>query len=61
MPEKTGIYTDWQTFKILEPVKPGLHVLNEIDLNELTEYIDWTFFFFSWKLSGKYPAIFNDP
>ena len=32
-----------------------------LDLNNLKDYIDWTFFFFSWKLSGKYPAIFNDP
>ena len=27
----------------------------------LKDYIDWTFFFFSWKISGKYPAIFRDP
>ena len=33
----------------------------ELDLKELAGYIDWTFFFFAWKLSGKYPAIFNDP
>ncbi len=31
------------------------------DLTDLVKYIDWTFFFFGWKLSGKYPAIFNDP
>ena len=30
-------------------------------LKNLSGYIDWTFFFFSWKISGKYPAIFNDP
>jgi 5-methyltetrahydrofolate--homocysteine methyltransferase len=53
--------TDWNSFRFFEPGKPGLHVLHEIDLNELLGYIDWTFFFFSWKLSGKYPAIFNDP
>ncbi len=58
---KNKYVTDWKTFRFAEPAKPGLHVLNEIDLNELTGYIDWTFFFFSWKLSGKYPAIFNDP
>jgi len=58
---KNKYITDWQTIKLSEPVKPGLHVLEEIDLNELSGYIDWTFFFFSWKLSGKYPAIFNDP
>ena len=58
---KNKYYINWQTFKPSEPLKPGLHVLNHIDLNELSGYIDWTFFFFAWKLSGKYPAIFNDP
>jgi 5-methyltetrahydrofolate--homocysteine methyltransferase len=58
---KNKYHTAWDTFQLFEPAKPGLHVLNGIDLNELTGYIDWTFFFFSWKLSGKYPAIFNDP
>jgi 5-methyltetrahydrofolate--homocysteine methyltransferase len=57
---KNKYITDWQAIKIVEPVKPGHHILSDIDLNELTGYIDWTFFFFSWKLSGKYPAIFND-
>jgi 5-methyltetrahydrofolate--homocysteine methyltransferase len=55
------LYTDWQSFKITDPLKPGLQVLNEIDLEELAGYIDWTFFFFAWKISGKYPAIFSDP
>jgi 5-methyltetrahydrofolate--homocysteine methyltransferase len=58
---KNKYVTDWQTIKLFEPVKPGLHVIHEIDLNELSGYIDWTFFFFAWKLSGKYPAIFSDP
>jgi 5-methyltetrahydrofolate--homocysteine methyltransferase len=58
---KNKYVTDWQTVKLTVPAKPGLHVLSEIDLNELSGYIDWTFFFFSWKLSGKYPAIFSDP
>lgn len=43
------------------PVNPGLHVIEEFDLEELYGYIDWTFFFFAWKISGKYPAIFSDP
>ena len=55
------LFTDWKNFKLFEPLKPGLHHLQEIDLNILANYIDWTFFFFSWKLSGKYPAIFSDP
>ncbi|MBE3084615.1 MAG: methionine synthase [Bacteroidetes bacterium] len=58
---KNKYVTDWQTIKLFEPGKPGLHILHEIDLNELARYIDWTFFFFAWKLSGKYPAIFSDP
>jgi 5-methyltetrahydrofolate--homocysteine methyltransferase len=53
--------TDWQTHKLFEPQKPGLHILYNIDLNVLSDYIDWTYFFFAWKISGKYPAIFTDP
>jgi len=58
---KNSFFTDWQTHKLFKPEKPGLHVLQDIDLNILKEYIDWTYFFFAWKISGKYPAIFNDP
>ena len=58
---KNKFSTDWQTIQLFEPEKPGLHVFQDIDLKELSGYIDWTFFFFAWKLSGKYPAIFNDP
>jgi len=53
--------TDWNTQNIFRPLKPGHHVINDIDLNELVKYIDWTFFFFAWKLTGKYPVIFSDP
>jgi len=58
---KNKYVTDWKTINLFEPEKPGLHVLHGIDINELVGYIDWTFFFFAWKLSGKYPAIFSDP
>ena len=53
--------TNWNSIKLAEPEKAGYHVINDIDLKELSKYIDWTFFFYAWKLSGKYPAIFNDP
>ncbi len=36
-------------------------MFDEYDLNELVDYIDWTPFFMSWDISGKYPAIFDDP
>jgi 5-methyltetrahydrofolate--homocysteine methyltransferase len=58
---KNSYKTDWKNYSIPEPLKPGSHLLPDIDLKTLTEYIDWTFFFFSWKISGKYPSIFSDP
>ncbi|MBZ2167971.1 methionine synthase [Marinobacter sp. F4216] len=47
-----------------EPPKPaftGIREFKDYDLNELVEYIDWTPFFISWDISGKYPAILEDP
>ncbi len=38
----------------------GVKVLKDIDLSLLSPYIDWTFFFHSWRLNGKYPQIFDD-
>jgi 5-methyltetrahydrofolate--homocysteine methyltransferase len=58
---KNKLKSDWGKFQPFTPLKPGYHLIKEIDLKELSGYIDWTFFFFSWKLSGKYPAIFSDP
>jgi 5-methyltetrahydrofolate--homocysteine methyltransferase len=53
--------TDWEKLALHEPKKPGIFVLHDIDLDELINYIDWTFFFYSWKIPGRYPAIFEDP
>jgi len=39
------------------PNKLGVTVLEELDLNEVRNYIDWTPFFMTWQLSGKYPLI----
>lgn len=58
---KNKFNTDWTKIVLHEPDKPGLHVFHDIDVIELIKYIDWTYFFFAWKLSGKYPAIFSDP
>jgi 5-methyltetrahydrofolate--homocysteine methyltransferase len=38
----------------------GTQRLGDIPISELTGYIDWTPFFATWELNGKYPAIFND-
>lgn len=45
------------------PVKPkfiGRKVFNDFDLEELLNYIDWTPFFKTWELAGKYPKILKD-
>jgi 5-methyltetrahydrofolate--homocysteine methyltransferase len=52
---------DWKKYDLFKPLKPGISIIKNFDLTELSKYIDWTFFFVAWKLSGKYPAIFNDP
>lgn len=52
---------DWKDFQAFEPNHVGIQVFNEIDLKELLPYIDWTPFFMSWQLAGKYPAILEDP
>ena len=43
------------------PARPGLHIFDNYDLKKIAAYIDWTFFFFAWKINGKYPAVFDDP
>lgn len=45
---------------IKNPQKLGIHYLNGFDLNELRPLIDWTPFFQTWELAGKYPAILKD-
>jgi 5-methyltetrahydrofolate--homocysteine methyltransferase len=52
--------TDWKNYTPPAPAKQGLHILKNIDIKEVAEFIDWTSFFYAWKLTGKYPAIFND-
>jgi 5-methyltetrahydrofolate--homocysteine methyltransferase len=42
------------------PNKPGLHVLRDVDLATLAEYIDWGPFFQTWDLAGSYPKILDD-
>ena len=51
---------DWQQYTPVKPSFLGSKVLEDIDLNVLEQYIDWTPFFISWNLVGKYPRIFDD-
>ncbi|MDO1512053.1 methionine synthase [Maribacter confluentis] len=51
---------DWKTSEIVKPNKLGIQVIEDLDLNVLVPFIDWTPFFRSWELHGKYPAILTD-
>ncbi len=51
---------DWSQSNLPAPKVEGIKVFEDYDLAELKEYIDWTPFFQSWDLHGKYPAILED-
>jgi 5-methyltetrahydrofolate--homocysteine methyltransferase len=51
---------DWTKAKIKKPNKLGVTVLKDYPLSSLRNYIDWTPFFMTWELKGKYPSIFED-
>ncbi|MEJ2506897.1 MAG: vitamin B12 dependent-methionine synthase activation domain-containing protein, partial [Ignavibacteriaceae bacterium] len=51
---------DWDKAEIKKPNRLGVEVINDFTLEDLKSYIDWTPFFLTWELKGKYPAIFED-
>jgi len=51
----------WDGYAPPAPRRPGLHVFDDYPLAELVEFIDWTPFFGAWELSGRFPAILDDP
>jgi 5-methyltetrahydrofolate--homocysteine methyltransferase len=53
--------TDWATVDIPRPAFVGKRVLKSIPLAEIVPYIDWSPFFSTWELKGKFPRIFDDP
>ncbi|WP_285259175.1 methionine synthase [Halopseudomonas bauzanensis] len=55
-----GPQFDWSEHTPVQPSFLGRKVLEDIDLRVLEEYIDWTPFFISWNLAGKYPRILED-
>ena len=58
---KNKIKIDWETSPLYKPSFLGNKYFENYDLAEIRKYIDWTFFFHSWRINGKYPTIFNDP
>jgi 5-methyltetrahydrofolate--homocysteine methyltransferase len=52
--------TDWASLRIDVPAFLGPRVLADFPLAQLVGYIDWSPFFQTWELRGKYPAILKD-
>lgn len=57
---KNAFKPDFTKNKPVQPAKPGRHVLDKLDLTVLRGCIDWTPFFQTWQLAGKYPDILQD-
>ncbi|MBC7004430.1 methionine synthase [Photobacterium sp. BZF1] len=50
---------DWNSYTPPAPLKSGVQVFDDFDVATLRQYIDWTPFFMTWSLMGKYPAILD--
>ncbi|WP_420386687.1 vitamin B12 dependent-methionine synthase activation domain-containing protein [Roseivirga sp.] len=51
---------DWSTKQFIKPEKLGNQVFNDYSIEEISQYIDWTPFFSTWMLKGKFPRILED-
>jgi 5-methyltetrahydrofolate--homocysteine methyltransferase len=51
---------DWNTTKFTAPTFTGYKRIENIDIETLIDYIDWTPFFIAWEMHGKFPAILQD-
>ncbi|HMC00271.1 MAG TPA: methionine synthase, partial [Flavobacteriaceae bacterium] len=51
---------DWKDSNIVKPNQLGIQILDDFEITKLKNYIDWSPFFRSWDLHGKYPEILKD-
>jgi 5-methyltetrahydrofolate--homocysteine methyltransferase len=52
---------DWDDHVIASPWFVGRRYLDDVPLEDIARYIDWTFFFSAWELKGRFPAILEHP
>ncbi|GGW58639.1 methionine synthase (B12-dependent) [Winogradskyella epiphytica] len=57
---KNKFNINWDTSEIVKPKALGIQVIEEFDISKLEAFIDWSPFFRSWDLHGKYPNILSD-
>ena len=58
--QKNAKKIDWNNFETKKPRKLGIYTIENQTIEELLNFIDWSPFFRSWDLHGKYPDILND-
>jgi 5-methyltetrahydrofolate--homocysteine methyltransferase len=58
---KRRFLIDWKADDLCKPSFLGTRTLREFPLREIVPYIDWSPFFMTWELPGKYPHILSDP
>jgi 5-methyltetrahydrofolate--homocysteine methyltransferase len=52
---------EWTQADVPQPRFTGARLLDDVRLEDLVPYIDWTFFFAAWELKGRFPAILDHP
>lgn len=59
--KKNKLEINWSDREMIKPKFLGTQILSSFDLKKIADYIDWTPFFQSWDLHGRYPKILEDP
>ena len=54
---ENGAQIEWESEDVPTPAFQGRRVIDDVSLEEIARYIDWTFFFSAWELKGKFPKI----
>ena len=55
------LHTEWDDHHIAVPEFIGRRILQDVSLSELARYIDWSPFFHTWEMRGRYPDLLHDP
>lgn len=59
--QKRPMQIDWESYTTPVPNIIGTKAFEDYDLNDIRAYIDWTPFFITWEMKGRYPQILQDP
>jgi 5-methyltetrahydrofolate--homocysteine methyltransferase len=57
---KRGLKTNWEKIQIPRPQFTGIKILENLSMDDIVQYIDWSPFFWVWELKGSYPKILGN-